>query len=79
MMDSTDSPLHAERQAEFDAHLLSCPDCVERMKEWVVAREAARGVRETERDSFPPLPERLVERILSAARSSRDGRSVETA
>jgi hypothetical protein len=79
MMDSFEEALPPERQEGFDAHLLVCPDCVERMKDLVVAREAVRAARETDAETFLPLPERLVERVLAAARSSGRGRSVETA
>ena len=74
LTESLDGSLPPERQARFDAHLLACPDCVRSLKDLVVVKAAARAARESSEESFAPLPETLVARLLDARRAEGTNR-----
>jgi predicted anti-sigma-YlaC factor YlaD len=68
---SLDEPLRPAEQAEVDAHLLQCPDCVRWLTEKVLVVEVLRRVGKIEEAELPPpVPEHLVRRVLAAHRAA---------
>ena len=67
LLASLDSPLGAEDQHELDAHLEACPACVTRMQEHIIIARVLRELGAVEESiDCPPLPEHVVQRMLSA-------------
>ena len=72
--DALEGPLSPERQAEVDAHLAACPACLTRLRNLVVQSETLRRLgADAADDAASPLPEPLVQRILSALAAQRGG------
>lgn len=68
---SLDQALAAADQADLDAHLAVCPPCVQRMTEYVVTAQLLRELGAAEEvEVCPPLPERLVLRLLAASKAA---------
>ncbi|MBL9089372.1 MAG: zf-HC2 domain-containing protein [Planctomycetia bacterium] len=65
-----DAPLDAARQRDLDAHLLVCADCVEALREHVLAREAFRDASLATAPE-PPLPEAVVRDLVARMRAAR--------
>lgn len=62
-----DEPLGADDQAVVDAHLPTCPTCVEKLRAHVTTIELVREMgRAEDATQAPPLSEELVQRILAA-------------
>lgn len=70
LMDSLDGPLAPPEQASIDEHVAACPGCLRRLMELSRIRHCLQEMgAEEETRELPPLPEDLVQRILSAGRS----------
>ena len=68
---SCDAPLGSAEQAQVDAHLPGCPDCVRRMQGYVATSHLLRGLATIEDAEVPPpVPESLVQRILAARKTA---------
>ncbi len=73
---SLDQPLDAADQTDLDAHLLSCPRCVERMTEYVITSQLLRELGAAEEvEACPPLPERLVVRLIAMGKAAASDES----
>jgi anti-sigma factor RsiW len=72
---SITGPLALAEQAEFDAHLAECPACVVNLKHYVITTQTLQclGAVETT-EAAPPLPERLVQRILVSRAAAQQAR-----
>ena len=69
------APLAPGEQADFDAHLAECPACVVLLKQYVITSQTLQcmGVVEST-EAAPPLPERLVQRILADRKAAQTTR-----
>lgn len=65
-----DAPLDAAHQRALDAHLVTCPSCVEALREHVLAREALREA-SLAPTAEPALPDATVARIVASMRAAR--------
>ncbi|MFO0932310.1 MAG: zf-HC2 domain-containing protein [Planctomycetota bacterium] len=65
-----DAPLDAASQRALDAHLVTCPACVEVLREHVLAREALREASLTPTPE-PALPDATVTQIVASMRAAR--------
>jgi predicted anti-sigma-YlaC factor YlaD len=64
---SFDEPLAPGEQAHVDAHLAECPSCANRLVGTVKTLQVLRAIaRVEEEEVVPPVPESLVQRILSS-------------
>jgi hypothetical protein len=72
---SLTGPLAPPDQADFDAHLAECPVCVVSLKHYVVTTQVLQCLGAVESvEVAPPLPERLVGKILATRKSAQQVR-----
>jgi anti-sigma factor RsiW len=76
LLSGLDEPLSAADQALVDAHLPTCPTCVESLRAHVTTIELVRELGRSEDAAIaPPLSEDLVQRILAARVAATTGSS----
>ena len=68
LSDYVEGRLSAGEAARMDEHLAVCPQCVDYLANFKVTLTACQKLRDAELQKLGPLPEELVQAILSARR-----------